>query len=416
MTRSQLFIVFVLVGLASGSAFYIGHSLLKPSQVLPLLGLLYLPWELAKNRIRYDRIALWLVLYILLAGLYNIPALVKDQLIDFFYVASAFLVYIAACLSAEMINRGEKFPAKVVLSLFGGLFSLYLYQLATDSYFLPQSLEEEDLYSTLFNNANDLNSFIVAFIPLILYCLQLWKPSKLLTSGVFLVLAGWVIVLGSRFCILALPVILFMYLLFSSNYIWKTITLAATSFAGVIALQIDWQSLLESFANVENPVISRSATRLYLFLFDFEDDKSSSYRLESYTYALNHFGDAVFGVGTKNYDLFFKDGFGEGTLVAFAPHSYLVENMIAFGWFGLFLVIGIMLSCLAVFLRYSTYRFYGFTTLLMFVMVSFVPSTVIRLPILWFPVFFFMHLSAQSVFSSSLPHLSGSSSGLSPTA
>ena len=391
MNRNQIFIILILVGLASGSGFYVGHSLMKPSQVLPLAALFFLPMDLVKNRIRFDRLAFWIVVYILLAGLYNLPGLDKDQLIDFGFILSTFLVYIAAFLSAEAISRGDRFPAKVILSLFSVLFVLYLYQVSTETYFLLSSAEEK-FYSTTFNNANDMNSFLVAFIPLILFSLQLWKPSGLLTTGLFLVLALWVIVLGSRFCIVAIFVIPFMYLVFSASYIWKLILLSGTGFVGALLAQINWENILKSIADWENPVISRSAARLYLFLYDFEDDKSSSYRLDSYLYAINHAGDAVIGFGTKNYEAFYQAAFGEGTVVSYVPHSYLIENMLAFGWVGLALIVCMLLTCLFAVLSSRTYRFYGMTTFVLFLMVSFVPSTVIRLPILWFPLFFFTHL------------------------
>ena len=396
LTRNQIFILLILIGLASGSGFYVGHSLLKPSQIGPFLGIFFLPFGLAKDRLKYDRLALWIVLYIFLAAFYNLPSLIKDQLIDLGFIFSTFMVYIAAVLSARAIYKGDKFPAKATLILFATLFVLYVYQVLTETYFILGS-DEEKFYSTTFNNANDMNSFVVAFIPLILYFLQLWNPSKLVTALVCITIAGWVVVMGSRFCILAIFIIPLMYLIFSASYIWKLILLSGTGFIGVLLSQVNWASLLEAIATVENPVISRSASRLYLFLYNFEDDKSSSYRLDSYLYAINHADDAIFGTGTKNYDDFFEEGFGADTLVAYAPHSYLSENMIAFGWFGLALVLSMMVTCLSSFIKDSTYRFYGFTTLLLFFMVSFVPSTVIRLPILWFPLFFFTHLANQSI-------------------
>ncbi len=394
MTRAQKFILLILVGLASGSSFFIGNTLLKPSYVLPMIAIAYLPWDLVRNRLKYDRLALWIVLYIILASIYNIPGLVKDQLIDFAYVVSTFLIYIAAVLSAGLISRGDKFPAKAILGLIFGLFFLYLYQILTDSYLLPKP-DNQELYSTTFNNSNDLNSFVVAFIPLALYSLRQLNPNKLLTTALFLGLAGWVIVLGSRFCILALFVIPLMFTVFSANYIRKIILFCLSGLSAILLGELDWEQILQSFATVESPIISRSASRLALFLFEFEDDKSSSYRMDSYIYAVNHVGDAIIGTGTKNYESFYQAGLGEGTLVAVVPHSYFIENMIAFGWLGLFLVVAMLIACVIPLLKDRVHLFYGLTTLIIFLMVSFVPSTVIRLPILWFPLFFFTYLSCQ---------------------
>lgn len=394
MRRAQIFIVLILVGLASGSSFFIGNPLLKPSYALPLIALAYLPWNLVRNRLKYDRLALCLILYIIVASVHNIPGLVKDQLIDLAYILNTFLVYIAAILSAGLISRGENFPAKVILSLSSGLFILYVYQILTDSYLFP-IISDEELYSTTFNNSNDLNSFVTVFIPVILYSLQQLNPNRFLTATVFLGLAGWVIFMGSRFCIISLFVFPIMFAIFSANYIRKIILFCLSGLSAILLGELDWKSILDFFSDVESPIISRSASRLALFLFEFEDDKSSSYRMDSYIYAINHMGDAVIGVGTKNYEAFYQAGLGEGTLVAVVPHSYLIENMIAFGWIGLCLVVVMLLSCLITSLKDKTHLFYSLTTFILFLMVSFVPSTVIRLPIFWFPLFFFTYLSYQ---------------------
>lgn len=395
--RNKIFIALIVIGLASGSGFFLGHSLMKPSQILPLVGLFYLPWQVAKHRLNYDRLALWLVLYIFLASFYNLPGLDKDQLIDFGYVLSTFFVYMAAYLSAGFVLKGSQFPAKLVLLLFAALFGLYLFQISTGTYFLPGA--DTDLpYSVTFNNSNDLDSFLVAFIPLILFCVQRFKVSALTTLAVFFALAMWVIVLGSRFCIVALFIIPFMFALFSRNYIVKLMLLSLAGFIGALLSQLNWKKILDGFSEVDNLVISRSATRLALFLFDRENDKSSSYRVESYLYAINNMDDAIFGVGTKNYDLFYAKGFGADTLVAFVPHSYLIENMIAFGWAGLLLILLMLGTCLVPLLKDKALRFYGLTSFLLFLAVSFVPSTVIRMPLLWFPLFFFTCLARQSMF------------------
>lgn len=394
LTRNQIFILLVLVGLMSGSGFYVVHTLLKPSQVMPLLAIAFLPTSIARNRLRYDRLALWIVLYIALASLYNIPALEKDQLIDFGFIASTFLVYIAAFLSAELTVKGSRFPAKIILGLFAGLFCIYVYQVTTGTYLVP-GLEGQDFYSTTFNNINDISSVVVAFMPLIFFSLQRWKPGRLAIVATFVLIASWVVIMGSRSCLIALVIVPLMLLVFSASYIWKLIILSFTGFASVVISQLNWEGIIGSIANSDNEVLSRPASRIYLFLFDFSGDKSSSYRLESYSYAIENFDDTVFGLGTKNYGAFYEAGLGADTLVASSPHSYFIENAIAFGWLGLFFIVSMLLACLFSYIKDSTYRFYGVTSFLLFIVVSFVPSTMIRLPIVWFPLFFFTHLTVQ---------------------
>ena len=394
MTRNQIFILLILGGLMTGSGFYVGHSLLKPSQIAPLLAIAILPFSIVRNRLRYDRLALWLALYVGLTGLYNIPALEKDQLIDFGFIVSTFLVYIAAFLSAKLVLKGDRFPLKVILFLFAGLFCLYIFQVTTGTNLVANS-EERDFYSTTFNNINDISSVVIVFMPLIFYSLQRWKPSDLAIVSAYLLISGWIVIMGSRSCLIALVIVPLMLLIFSANYLWKLIILSFTGFMSVAISQLDWQSIIGSLAELENEIISRPASRVYLFLFDFSGDKSSSYRLDSYIYAIEHFGDTVFGLGTKNYGSFYKAGFGADTLVAYAPHSYFIENAIAFGWFGLFLIACMLLACLFAVLRDRRYQFYGLTTFLLFIVASFVPSTLIRLPIIWFPLFFFAQIATQ---------------------
>lgn len=392
MTRRQLFIVLVLVGLSSGSSLYVGHSLLKPSQLLPLLALACLPQQVVFNKLRYDRTLLWIGLYVLLAGAYNIPPLVKEQLIDWLYILGVFWVYMAAVMSAQMISEGQRFPAKVTLLVGCGLLALYFGEVLTNSYIVPKT-ESQGFYSSVFNNANDLASFIVVFMPLAIYSVRLWTPHKLVSAAVFCLLSGWVLVLGSRFCILSLPVVLLMFALLGASSLWKFVLACLSGLTGVLLSQFNWAALLKTLSDVESAVVSRSASRLSLLLFDFGNDRSSSYRMDSYLYAISHLDEALFGVGTKNYQAFYENGFGADTLVAFVPHSYLIENTLAFGWFGLFLVISILLTCFVDLLKHDTCRAYGLTSLVLFLMISFVPSTMIRLPIFWFPVFFFAQLA-----------------------
>ncbi|MBT9315659.1 hypothetical protein IXB50_09495 [Leptothoe spongobia TAU-MAC 1115] len=352
-----------------------------------------LPMALAVRCFLYDRLMFLTVLYVLLAFVYNIINSGKDQWIDLYYILMIIHSYIAAKISVNLIEKKETFPFLAPLIALSVVLLLYIYELGTGTVL---NLGSTGVPSSMFNNPNDLATYLLVFTPLLIYCIKTLFPGFLSTTLMSSFITLWILSLGSRICILVLPVLLLLKFLYSGNIVLLFVTIAVLWFGGLFLSQMDWETILDNLSYADNPFISRTAERLHLFLFDTGGDNSLSYRLESYQYAFGHIHTTVLGSGTKNYGSFYYDGFGNDALLAINPHSFIIENMIAFGWLGT-LLIGLLLGYIfVVFITNRKYAYYGVSTFIAFALASNVPSTIVRIPILFFPLFFFAHLCRSS--------------------
>ena len=387
--RDKAFVILILIGLSSGSSFYVLTEILKPSHVLPIVATCFFPITLAIKCLIYERLMLFLLLYILVALIYNTLLLGKDQLIDIYYIISLLHVYMAAKISADALQESRKTFSVYPFLAFAIILLPYLYELATGSVINKGST---NVPCSIFNNPNDLASYILIFIPCALFCLDYLNCRKIVKFSFLSLVSFWILLLGSRTCFLILPILIIGRLIFLGNFIRLFLTINLVYFTGLYSSQMNWSEILRGFTYSNNELISRTASRLFLFLFQSNSDNSLSYRLENYSYALNNFHHAVIGSGTKNYGDFYQAGFGNDPLLAISPHSFLIENAIAFGWIGILLITIILGYMCFIFLKSKRYRYQGLSSAFIFMLVSNVPSSIIRLPILFFPMFFFFHL------------------------
>lgn len=122
----------------------------------------------------------------------------------------------------------------------------------------------------------------------------------------------------------------------------------------------------------------------------FESDNSSSMRIDSYLYAAKNLPCHWLGTGAKNYASFYNNASVDLGVLKENPHSFIIEIGISYGIFAI-----IIFNFLFGYLLFAKKRnlatvekklffFLLFTTILF----SNIPSSVIRLPVLWMPVFF----------------------------
>jgi hypothetical protein len=134
-------------------------------------------------------------------------------------------------------------------------------------------------------------------------------------------------------------------------------------------------------------LIATNAKRLWLGLYSLGGDKSVSYRSQIYEYFLDHLHTIDFlGLGIGNYSSFFH----ANDLASQNPHSLIIESFLAFGLLGgsLFLLIGLLFL-----IKGFTKNGYILNPLIIstfaFISITFVPSSSIRLAIMWLPLFLF---------------------------
>jgi O-antigen ligase len=106
------------------------------------------------------------------------------------------------------------------------------------------------------------------------------------------------------------------------------------------------------------------------------------------------------GYGIKNYaDFFAGSNVMKGADVN--PHSFVVEIILAFGICGLAFLItiaGIITRTYRLAKQNSNESIFLLVTAVIFVVATNVPSSVFRLPLLWFPLFFQIFVANEQRF------------------
>lgn len=384
----KVHLLLVLIGLSCGSAFYVFYPYTKPAILLPLISL---PLLILSIKIKVRMVGILLIGFILLAFVYNFSFKNEDNIIDLYYISILFFVYTSANIAAKITYRRSHFLFFILFFIFTVLVFLYAYEVNSGVQIVNKPYDILGVYSTVFNNPNDMSAYLTSFLALALFLTKRKYKSISITVSVYIMVVLLIFFLGSRLSFLSAMLLAPLYLLLSKKNIYIGVVFLVNIFIFNI---VNWEYFLYMLTNVDIDFISRSASRMLLFLYQFDEDKSATYRLDSYYYVIENFGNTLLGAGTKNYEDFYSGSIFSGTVVAINPHSFFIEVVLAFGWLGLLIII-LILGIIAK----SYYRLKGDTfvaaiiSIVIFSIVSFVPSTIIRLPILFFPILFFYHLS-----------------------
>ncbi len=383
-------LVTLLLGLSNGSAFYLIHPLIKPTFILPIVAVFTL---LFSKSYFINKLNSLILIFIFLALFFNFLYPTENNIIDIYYIALLYPVYITANIAARKYRKSDETIALVITTVIALVCGIYIYEINTGVMLIEKKSIEEGLYSSTFNNPNDLAAFIASFSILLLLLLDNKYKSTIVTLIAYIIIFIFTFLLGSRASLLIIVIVPILYLFFTKKKMVTPIIIVA---AIVLISTIELESKLQALSYSETDVVARTASKISLAMYSYDDDKSINYRLDSYFYFLKNLHQTILGVGTKNYEHFYGNDF-LGTVVNKNPHSFFIEITIAFGWLGLSILIAIMVLILKNYLieLQNKERFAALFTLVIFVAVSFVPSTIIRLPILFFPIFFFYCLSIE---------------------
>lgn len=136
--------------------------------------------------------------------------------------------------------------------------------------------------------------------------------------------------------------------------------------------------------------LERSVERFQLALFSLDEDNSVGYRTEIYQKFAENFNMLWLGYGPRNYEEYFKEYPLSYSLGYTNPHSFFIEIYLAFGFFALIIFLAFLLkSChFIVFSKLGTsQKTFYFFTILLFSWLVWVPSSILRLPLVWYPIF-----------------------------
>ena len=152
-----------------------------------------------------------------------------------------------------------------------------------------------------------------------------------------------------------------------------------------ITLLIPVLNFLSGFSWLE-----RSIDRFQLALFSLDEDNSVGYRTEIYQKFFENAKVLWLGYGPRNYENYFKEHPLSYSLGYTNPHSFFIEIYLAFGIFALIVFLAFLVkACFFVQsskLLSSQKAFFIFTVIL-FSWLVWVPSSILRLPLVWYPIF-----------------------------
>lgn len=137
--------------------------------------------------------------------------------------------------------------------------------------------------------------------------------------------------------------------------------------------------------------LERSVQRLELVLFAFDEDNSIGYRTEIYQKFFENFKLIFFGYGPRNYEQYFNANPLSYPLGYTNPHSFFIEIYLAFGIFAfLSFIVFLVGAVVLVFLSKNVVwekKFFFLFSVLVFCWLVWVPSSILRLPLIWYPIF-----------------------------
>ena len=244
----------------------------------------------------------------------------------------------------------------------------------------------EDFPAAFFSNSNNLAAFLVVQIPLLHWlCKELKKPHWFvlnLSLVTFMILA-----MMSRTALAMLTIYPILYsFIFSRKVTMLLIPTLMLAMLGYYMNSPHFEQLLLTLQESEKDFIARSAERLWLAMFDINNDNSVGYRSEIYNYAFTKLFSIPIGYGTRAYGEFFS-GYVSG-LAYRNPHSFIIELPLAYSSAALIAFLGLIVHmgilCLKVW--NNSGRFW-FIACLYFFAGGFIPSTILRMQLMWFPIF-----------------------------
>ncbi|MCM1960719.1 O-antigen ligase family protein [Acinetobacter modestus] len=198
-----------------------------------------------------------------------------------------------------------------------------------------------------------------------------------------------VFVSASRAALLGYLLTVLLTLFLNSGKLMKIGYLSIFSFFSIFifnkTLLIPLLNFLSGFSWLE-----RSVERFQLALFSLDEDNSVGYRTEIYQKFAENFKILWLGYGPRNYEGYFKEYPLSYSLGYTNPHSFFIEIYLAFGFFALIIFLAFLIkSChFVVFSKLDTsQKTFYFFTILLFSWLVWVPSSILRLPLVWYPIF-----------------------------
>lgn len=207
---------------------------------------------------------------------------------------------------------------------------------------------------------------------------------------ILLILLGIVVfVSASRAALLGYILTILLTLFLNSSRFIRLVYISIFSVFSIfifnINLLIPVLNFLSGFSWLE-----RSIDRFQLALFSLDEDNSIGYRTEIYQKFFENAKVLWLGYGPRNYESYFKEYPLSYSLGYTNPHSFFIEIYLAFGVFALIIFLVFLLrSCNFIMLSklMMSQKIFYFFTIILFSWLVWIPSSILRLPLVWYPIF-----------------------------
>jgi len=381
----NLFILYIL-GITLGSGVYLYMSLIRLDLLLILPTAIILTIFSYNIKFIYEHIALFFSVsfYLIVVILHFQVSKNQTSTLDIYYLISIYNMMLFSFLllaSNKNYVKNLKFIYNLFYYILVFIFASVLFEMFTGYRF---TIDTEDStkaqhIASFFNNPNNLAASSL-MIFLIVFYLSKDFGTKIKNRVIFSIETFLLFITMSRVTLLIFFIVVSLSLFNNIYFILFTLLF-------MIFIIPNFESILLNLYQEDLGLISENAERLWLGLYGLSDDKSISYRSEIYEYFVNHLEDLnLLGYGTRN----FSDFFHSTDLASTNPHSLIIENFLAFGIMGGILFIMIFsILLLKYFAKSNKILDPLVISILSFLILSFVPSSSIRLSLMWIPLFIF---------------------------
>lgn len=376
-----------------GSYFYLHVSFLSIMNVMLIITLLLNVRSFLTTRFSIDELSSLCTLFMfsfftLIVGLF----VGEDRLKDALYFLHGFNIYLTILLVTKNNNVGVAFYEKVIVYGVFILLGITALQVLDILNILKLGIKFRNeiygikLISGTFQNPNDLS--VVAFLSLFVYsmigCFDKGRKRNakldlfIYFSVFFLIISS----LSRTVFILFILSSLFYFKwlgyrsfnrLFSFLFLFFIASLFVVLYGGNSSLEYsEFDLVLNRIKSIISVVLG-------------EEDGSATSRVSSYFFSLRHLTDIpFFGFFEAEFNTFYSKATFDTAVYRISPHSYILEVLLSYGWLGgtfVFLFVILILKQLSFVNRYGASKV--MQLFLTFLLISFIPSSIIKLPIIY---------------------------------
>ena len=318
-----------------------------------------------------------------------------DKIIDLFFFGIIIFIFHYSFLSSLSENRENEIRRILlilsILVILGFMIEAVLgIQLVSGN---DELTVENNAFKGFFFNTNDQATVVISLASAVGFFYLIRETSfktKLIGYFLLLIIGAVVIVSASRTVLFSYLLMFILILFLNATIYFKILYLFLGSILILFIFNLSWlEELFNLLAKIE--WLARPIERFSLAIFSLDDDQSVGYRTEIYTGFIDNFKLLWIGYGPRDYINYFDDVKLSLPLGYTNPHSFFIEIYLAFGLFAFIIFIFFLLYSIYYILK-DKYLKTKEKAFILFIFLNFcwivwVPSSIFRLPLVWYPIF-----------------------------